>query len=169
MAARTLPQSCVGVGCMLVREHLNTEQRFWAARFFPSGGVREDSGLLVALLMASALHRVARGLGMSDADPDAVMRVPVVPTHALLRTDHDAIEAARTFTNPAELDEFHTRLTRLCPGRDAVWPSVRWTAEDLLLVYAHAAATHRVLPTLDPTRALADIDPGLTVAGLWEE
>jgi hypothetical protein len=154
---------------MLVREHLNAEQYFWDARFFPSGGVREDSGLLVALLMASALHRVAHGMGMSDTDPDAVMRVPVVPTHALLRSDDDAMEAARTFTNPAELDEFHTRLTRLRPGHDVLWPSIRWTAEDLLLVYAHAAATHRVVPALDPAQALADIDPGLTVAGLWED
>ncbi|MGW1995359.1 hypothetical protein [Embleya sp. NPDC001921] len=44
MAARTLPQSCVGVGCMLVREHLNTEQRFWAARFFPSGACGRTAG-----------------------------------------------------------------------------------------------------------------------------
>jgi hypothetical protein len=169
MAARTLPRSCVGIGRMLVREHHNAEQYFWDARFFPSGGVRADSGLLVALLLASALHRVAHGMGIPDTDPDAVMRVPVVPAHALLRTDDDAMEAARTFANPAELDEFHTRLTRLRPGHDALWPSIRWTAEDLLLVYAHAAATRRVVPALDPTEALADIDPGLTVAGLWED
>jgi len=169
MAAGTLPQSCVGIGCLLVREHLHTEQPFWDARFFPSGGVREDSGLLVALLVASALHRVARDMGLPDADPDGVMRVPVVPAHALLRTDADAMDAARVFANPAELDEFHTRLTRLRPGRDPVWPSVRWTAEDLVLVYAHAAATRRVVPALDPVSALADIDPGLTVAGLWED